>query len=194
MGKVMAIEQKEGTGKIHPQKFGLYLGIVSLIMTFAAMSSAYMVRQAAGNWLEFRLPNMFFVSTGFILLSSICLRLSSRAFDARKEKQYKNFLLTTFILGIGFLICQYLGWNEMYAQGIELRGNPSGSFVYIMSFLHAFHVLGGIAILGVALYHAFKLPFRVTENRRLRFDLTGIYWHFVDLLWIYLLVFFIIQR
>src|SRR5690625_6256817 len=89
MGNVMAVE-KEGTGKIHPQKFGLYLAIVSLIMTFAAMSSAYMVRQAAGNWLEFRLPNMFFVSTGFILLSSICLRLGSNAFDQRKEAKYKR--------------------------------------------------------------------------------------------------------
>lgn len=193
MGNVMAVE-KEGTGRIHPQKFGLYLAIVSLIMTFAAMSSAYMVRQAAGNWLEFRLPNMFFVSTGIILLSSICLRLGSRAFDQRMETKYKRYITATFFLGIGFLTCQYLGWNEMYAQGIELRGNPSGSFVYIMSFLHAAHVLGGIAILGVALFHAFKLPFRVTKRRRLRLDLTCTYWHFVDLLWIYLLVFFIIQR
>src|SRR5690625_6763113 len=104
MGNVMAVE-KEGTGKIHPQKFGLYLAIVSLIMTFAAMSSAYMVRQAAGNWLEFRLPNMFFVSTGFILLSSICLRLGSNAFDQRKERSEEH---TSELQSRGHLVCRLL--------------------------------------------------------------------------------------
>ena len=184
----------EHRSRIHPLKFALYLGIVALIMTFAALSSAYMVRQAAGNWLEFRLPNMFFVSTVLIILSSLSLRISSRAFNEARETRYKNFLIATAILGTGFLISQYLGWMEMYNQGIDLRGNPSGSFVYLMSFLHAFHVLGGITILSIALYHAFSLPFSHTEERRVRLDLTCTYWHFVDLLWIYMILFFILQR
>ena len=179
---------------IHPLKFALYLGIVSLIMAFAAFSSAYIVRQAAGNWLEFRLPGMFYVSTAVIVLSSVCLRLSSRAFDREQVLNYRLFLSITFVLGVVFLITQYLGWMEMYHNGIDLKGNPSGSFVYIMSMAHALHVVGGIVVLAVALYHAFNLPFVRASERRLRLDLTGIYWHFVDILWIYLLLFFILQR
>lgn len=189
----MTAKPEHRTG-IHPLKFALYLGIVSLIMAFAAFSSAYIVRQAAGNWLEFRLPGMFYVSTAVIVLSSICLKLSSRAFDREQETSYRIFLSITFVLGAVFLITQYLGWMEMYNNGIDLKGNPSGSFVYVMSMAHALHVVGGIVVLGVALYHAFNLPFARTRERRLRLDLTGIYWHFVDILWIYLLLFFILQR
>lgn len=180
--------------KIHPLKFALYVGIVSLIMAFAGFSSAYVVRQSAGNWLEFRLPSMFFVSTGVIAMSSFCLWMCSRAFNQQKETAYKSFMFATFLLGCVFLVTQYLGWMEMYASGIDLKGNPSGSFVYVMTILHAFHVLAGVVILAVALYHAFTLPFGLNKKRRVRLDLTGIYWHFVDILWIYLLLFFILQR
>lgn len=193
MEHIMTAKPEHRLG-IHPLKFALYLGIVSIIMAFAAFSSAYIVRQAAGNWLEFRLPDMFYVSTAVILLSSVCLRLTSRAFDRENAGSYRTFMVVTFFLGITFLITQYLGWMEMYHSGIDLKGNPSGSFVYIMSIVHAFHVLGGIVVLGIALYHAFNLPFERTSERRLRLDLTGIYWHFVDILWVYLLLFFILQR
>src|SRR5680860_505043 len=180
----MSAKTEYKSSRIHPLKFALYLGIVSMIMAFAALSSAYIVRQSAGNWLEFRLPTMFFVSSGVILLSSACLWMSSRAFNQQKERTYKNFMILTFLLGITFLITQYLGWMEMYNSGIDLKGNPSGSFVYIMSMVHAVHVLGGIVVLSVALYHAFILPFKVTGERRVRLDLTSTYWHFVDILWI----------
>ncbi len=193
MQEVMAAKADHRTG-IHPQKFALYLGIVSLIMAFAAFSSAYIVRQAAGNWLEFRLPVMFYVSTGVIVLSSVCLKLSSRAFNLEQARAYRVYMLLTFFLGITFLITQYLGWMEMHNNGIDLKGNPSGSFVYIMSMTHAAHVLGGIVVLCFALYHAFNLPFNRNPQRRLRLDLTSIYWHFVDILWIYLILFFILQR
>lgn len=193
MQKVMTAKPHHNMG-IHPLKFALYLGIVSLIMAFAAFSSAYIVRQTAGNWLEFQLPSMFYVSTAVIVLSSICLRLSSRAFNRGQVQTYRTFITITFILGVAFLFTQYQGWMQMYNSGIDLKGNPSGSFVYIMSMTHAAHVLGGIIVLAVALYHAYILPFSQTPRRRLRLDLTGIYWHFVDILWIYLILFFIFQR
>ena len=81
----------------------------------------------------------------------------------------------------------------MQAVGIALTNNPSGDFVYIISGVHALHILGGLAVLTVALIHAFALKFRVTEKRKLRLDLTMTYWHFVDLLWLYLLFFFVLQ-
>src|SRR5690606_4415755 len=193
MEEVMTARPEHRMG-IHPLKFALYLGIVSIIMAFAAFSSAYIVRQAAGNWLEFTLPNMFYVSTAVIVLSSVCLKMSSRAFDRENVVAYRLLMAVAFVLGMTFLFTQYYGWMEMYNSGIDLKGNPSGSFVYIMSMVHALHVLGGIVVLGVALYHAFNLPFAHTPERRIRLDLTSIYWHFVDILWIYLLLFFILQR
>lgn len=180
--------------KIHPYKFALYLSLAGLIMMFAALSSAYIVRQSQGNWLEFRLPQLFYVSTVFILMSSGSLIMTKKYFKAHKKKKYQFLLIVTFILGIGFLITQYYSWIAMYESGIDLKGNPAGSFVYALSILHAFHVLGGIAVLIVALYHAFTLKFEVTAKRILRLELTSTYWHFVDILWVYLLLFFILQR
>ncbi|WP_236969600.1 cytochrome c oxidase subunit 3 [Membranihabitans marinus] len=185
---------KAKNNSVHQYKFALYLGIAGLVMMFAALSSAYMVRQGAGNWLEFRLPNMFYVSTVVILLSSVSLRYCLTSFKNGKKTAYISSLLITCVLGVAFLFTQYAGWMEMYNSGIDLKGNPAGSFVYVLTFLHAFHVLGGIAVLGVALYHCLTLSFKVSKQRILRLELTSIYWHFVDILWIYLLLFFILQR
>lgn len=180
--------------KIAPQKFALYVACASIMMMFAAFTSAYIVRQAAGNWLEFRLPNLFFVSTGVILLSSLTLQLSYQYFKQLKVQLYRGFLLITFALGLLFVVLQYQGWQAMYDIGIELTGNPSGAFVYVISGVHAAHVLGGLGVLFVALAHAFFLPVKLSKQRKLRFELTLVYWHFVDLLWIYLIIFFVLQQ
>lgn len=179
--------------KIHPLKFALWAGCASILMMFAAFTSAYIVRHAQGNWLEFRLPDIFFVSTALILMSSLTLHGAFRAFSKGAESKYKMLLLATFGLGIGFIISQYYGWLAMRDIGIFLDGNPSGSFVYVISGVHAAHVLGGIGALALALYHAFLLRFQVTPTRKLRLELTLTYWHFVDFLWIYLLFFLLTQ-
>jgi cytochrome c oxidase subunit 3 len=87
-----------------------------------------------------------------------------------------------------------MAWMELFAMGIDLKRNPSGAFVYLISGTHATHVLGGIATLVVAMIHAFSLSFKVTDKRKNRFQLVLYYWHFVDILWIYLLLFFSFQR
>ena len=179
--------------KIHPKKFALIVACGSLMMMFAAFTSAYIVRQAAGNWLEFRLPNVFFISTIILLASSLTLHSSYLAYKKGKEKTYRSLLLVSFVLGFGFIIAQYRGWIALAGIGIELTTNPSGSFVYVISGIHVAHVLGGLAALIVATLHAFTLPYKVTPKRKLRFEMTLIYWHFVDLLWVYLLLFFTMQ-
>ena len=179
--------------KIHPWKFALWLGCGSILMMFAAWTSAYIVRHAAGNWLEFKLPTIFFFSTGIILLSSVTLQSSYIAFKKGNEKPYKILLSLTAFLGLAFVCMQYLGWEQMKSIGVALRTNPSGDFVYVFTAFHAAHVLGGIGVLAVALTHAFALKFKPTPKRKLRFELTVTYWHFVDLLWIYLLVFLLLQ-
>jgi len=179
--------------KIHSKKFALWVACASITMMFAAFTSSYLVRRAAGNWLEFPLPTMFYYSTIVIVLSSIFLHLGYRAFKAGRELAYKRFLGLAFISGFVFVLLQYAGWIALQEMGVAINTNPSGSFVYVISGVHAAHVLGGIAALAVALLHAFMLPFKVTAARTLRFELTLTYWHFVDVLWVYLFIFFLFQ-
>ena len=179
--------------KIHPWKFALWIGCASITMMFAAWTSAYVVRHAAGNWLEFRLPNIFFYNSLVLLLSSVTLQFSYISFKKENEKMYKGLLILTAILGLLFVGLQYEGWNQLKNIGVPLTKNPSGDFIYVFSGFHAAHVLGGIAVLAVALTHAFALKFKPTPKRKLRFELTLTYWHFVDLLWVYLITFFVIQ-
>lgn len=179
---------------IHPQKFALWAALGSIAMMFASLTSAYVVRRGAGNWLEYQVPKVFFTSTIVLLISSVFLHRSYKAYKSGNEKVYKSFLVVTFVLGILFIVLQYKGWNVLHRYGVELTGNPSGSFFYVISGLHVAHVLGGIGALLVALLHAFTLPYTVVEKRRHRFELVCQYWHFVDILWLYLLAFMIIQQ
>jgi len=180
--------------RFHPQKFALYIAFASIIMMFGALTSAYIVKQAAGNWLEFSLPSVFYFSTVVILMSSLVLHISYNSFINGQHKKYKLFLVLAFVLGISFLVLQYMGWQDLYAIGIDLKGSISGSFVYLISGVHALHILGGIAAMIVALLQAFTTSYKVTDKRKLRFELTLHYWHFVDLLWVYLFGFILLYR
>ena len=193
MDTIVAKKSTYRRNKIHPKKFALMVACGSITMMFAAFTSAYIVRQAQGNWLEFRLPALFFTSTIVILLSSMTLHGSYLSFKRGNAMAYRLLLGLTFILGLAFIGLQYQGWLALQLIGVELTTNPSGSFVYVISGVHAAHVLGGIAALFVALLHALGLPYKVTPQRKLRFEMTLIYWHFVDLLWVYLLLFFMMQ-
>lgn len=180
--------------KIDSKKLALIIGCGSIVMMFMGLTSAYIVRRAGGNWLEFRLPDIFFINTVVMLLSSIALHGSYLAFKKGSELYYKGLLLLAFLLGMTFVVLQYKGWLDLTSIGVELTGNPSGSFIYVISGIHAGHVLGGLAAILVAIIQGFSLKYRVTKRRKLRFELTLIYWHFVDFLWVYLLLFFLSQQ
>jgi cytochrome c oxidase subunit III len=187
------VASESSRNKIHPHKFALWVGIAGIIMMFGALTSAYVVRRASGNWYEFKLPDLFFINTAVIMLSSVTLQISFNAFKKGREKLYKTMLFSTFALGIAFVVLQYKGWEALTAIGATFTANPSSSFMYVIPGLHAAHVLGGIGALTVAIVHAYYLPFKPTLRRRQRFDLVVSYWHFVDALWVYLMVFFTIQ-
>ena len=189
-----AIDEKEIKSSIHPVKFALYLSFASIIMMFAGFTSAYIVRQGAGNWADYAMPNWFFVSTAVILASSMVLHASYSAFRKGNATMYRALLVLGFCLGLTFMVTQYLGWQALHSFGVDLKANHSGAFILVITWVHAAHVLGGITALAVALVHAFLLPFKVTDKRILRFELTVQYWHFVDILWVYLILFFIFQR
>lgn len=184
----MALNQNTNT-RLNPQKFALWVGMASIVMMFGAFTSAYIVKQAAGNWLEFPIPRLFYVSTVVLVLSSITLHTSYISYKKQNEAMYKGLLVLSFVLGIAFVVCQYLGWQDLFALGVDMKANVSGSFFYLITGAHAVHILGGIAAIIVAMIHAFTLKFRYTEKRKNRFELVVHYWHFVDVLWIYLLFF-----
>ena len=194
MAEVMPGKYFNTNNKVHPLKFALWVGMASITMMFGAFTSAYVVRQAQGNWLEFNLPGIFYLSTIVLLVSSLTLHASYKAFVGGMESRYKGLLVGSFILGMAFLVLQYQGWMELYSVGIDLKGNPSGSFLYVITGVHALHIVGGIAAMIVALLNSFTLKYQVTERRKINFELTLQYWHFVDLLWVYLLIFLFLSR
>lgn len=192
INNIMA-EQQLGRNKIHPKKFALWAACASMAMLFTALTSAYMVRQSSGNWLEFPLPNIFFVNTLIILLSSVALHVSYLSFKKGKESLYKGLLLVSLILGFAFVYMQFQGWEALKDMGVPLKLNPSGDFIYAISGIHLAHILGGLTALMIACIVAFTRVFKVTPARQLRFELTLTYWHFVDGLWLYLMFFWSIQ-
>ena len=181
--------------KIHPHKLLMYIAIGSMTMMFAGWISAYMVREGQGRWEHVHLPTAFYVSTALILLGSISIHMAVRSFKKRNFGQYKLFLTTTVILGISFLVSQYLGFSEMYnAMGITLNGNnAAGEFTYVIPFVHGVHVLGGIvALLIVFLSTTLRRRKRIYSSTGI--ELVSIYWHFVDALWIYIFIFLLINQ
>ena len=177
---------------IHPLKFIMWAGCASIVMMFAGLSSAYIVKRNQANWLTFDIPVIFYYSTAVIILSSVTIMLSRRAFINREMRHYKRWLFATTILGSAFVLLQYLGFKQLWASGITLTRNVSFSFLYIIVGLHAVHVLGGVAALVIMYLKAFSR--RRKNYNQIYIDLMNTYWHFVDLLWIYLLFFLLLIR
>ena len=173
----------------------LYIGITSMCMVFGGLTSAYVVRSGDPGWLHFDLPVIFYISSALIVASSITLFVAQAAAKKDNYSQVKMFLLTTLALGIGFVISQFMAWKELVAQGIVLAGvksNPAGSFIYVISGVHLIHLLVGILVLMYAYYKSTQQTYH--SKNLLGLQLCSIYWHFLDILWIYLFVFFIIYH
>ncbi|GIV33554.1 MAG: cytochrome oxidase subunit III [Chitinophagales bacterium] len=199
------MHSREATGErpfgVHPQRFALWLGIACLIMMFAGLTSAYIVRKSAGNWVEFRLPYNFILSAVILMGSSVTIQWAVRAFRQERLQAYRLAMGLTLLLGSAFMVSQYLGWKKLQEIGVFLSGNPSGSFVYVISYLHVAHVAGGMLFLLIAFIKSlvlFSNPanfliYRTDSNKRIRIGMLATYWHFVDILWLYLLIFFLVS-
>ena len=174
--------------KIHPHKFTLWVALGSIIMMFAGLTSAYVVKRDAPGWTTFSIPRAFWYSTATILVSSLTIQMALKAFRDREMLRYRNLLTTTAILGIGFVLLQWMGFRQIWNTGITFRGSGGGQFLYVIAGLHVVHVLGGIIALLVMLARAFVSKTRSYDS--VPVELMSTYWHFVDLLWIYLFIFF----
>jgi cytochrome c oxidase subunit 3 len=181
-------EQKR---KIHPHKFTLWVAIGSILMMFAGLTSAYIVKRSQASWLMIEIPMMFWYSTATILASSVTVQLALKALKKREMVNYKRLLLVTAVLGVLFIVLQVVGFRQFAAQDIRLVGagsNASYSFLLAISGLHGVHVLGGVVALVVIAIRALNSSTRSYSSIPL--EIAATYWHFVDALWIYLFIFF----
>jgi len=190
-----AIIQKQTSSGINPLKFTLWLIIISIIMMFAAFTSAYIVRKEEGNWLEFSLPNNLLINTIILIVSSVCMQLAYTA--ARKDNlnQLKVFLAGTLVLGIAFLVGQWQAWSNLVNNRVFFGGvdaNPSGSFLYVLTGVHGFHLVTGLIFVLIVLVSSFQ--FKVHSKNLLRIELCTIYWHFLGGLWVYLYLFLFLNH
>lgn len=178
--------------KIHPHKFALWIAMGSIVMMFAGLTSAYIVRQAQGNWVYFKLPTLFTISTATILISSVTMAMGVSAFKKRAMPKFQVLITVTLVLGILFGVFQYMGFRQLYASNIRVDGNPGESFLFIIAGLHLLHILGGIIALIIVFFRAFRTKVKIYNATGL--EIVASYWHFVDALWIYLFVFFLANQ
>jgi cytochrome c oxidase subunit 3 len=173
-----------------PASTGIWVGITGIAMMFAALTSALVVRQgSAPDWRHFNLPWVLYVNTVLLFGSSITLEVARRRIAAfmrgakEKVESPASWLYMTLGLGLLFVVGQYIAWKQLSAQGLYLATNPSSSFFYVLTATHALHVLGGL--LGL-IYVIRKLNHMAL--RRTTLDTASRYWHFMDVLWLYLLI------
>jgi len=185
-----------------PQQYriGMWLALAAILMMFAALSSAYVFRstRAQQNWQAFAVPLMLWVSTAVILSSSATFEVARRALHRGEREVYRLWLIVSLLLGFGFLVSQLLAWRGLVAQGIYLATNPHSSFFYLLTGLHAVHLLGGIFGMSYLMLRARRgaqPDARDKEaKRRASVDAIGLYWHFMDGLWVYLFALLFLWR
>jgi len=178
--------------RIHPHKFTLWVALGSIIMMFAGLTSAYVVKRDQPGWTTFSIPRAFWYSTAVMLVSSLTVQMALKAFREREMLRYRSLLTTTAVLGVVFILLQWVGFREIWSSGITLRGSGGGQFLYVIAGLHAVHVLGGVIALLFMVAKAYLSKIRTYDS--VPVELISTYWHFVDLLWIYLFIFFMAIR
>jgi cytochrome c oxidase subunit 3 len=173
------------------KKMMLWFGIISLIMSFAGLTSAFIVSSSREDWLsDFVLPSSFVYSTLIIFLSSIFLYSAKQALKKDQITTTTSLLIGTLVLGIAFIYSQILGFNQIIDSGYNFTGPTSNitmSYVYIIAVVHIIHVLAGIICLIVVIIN--QLNKKYSSENTLGFDLASTFWHFVDVLWLYLFFF-----
>ena len=185
------LQEELKIGKRKSAKPMLWISMISMVMFFAGLTSAYIISQKREDWVSFDLPEAFYISTVLIVLSSLTLYLSQNFLKKDNWKLSFVFLLVTLVLGLGFVWYQYEGFNQLKAAGLYFTGpesTVSTSFIIGITFMHVLHLLAGVIVLLVVIYNHFKNKYSSADM--LGFELGAIFWHFVDLLWILLFLFF----
>lgn len=176
--------------KMHPHKFTLWVAIGSMLMMFAGLTSAFIVKSNQTGWKTIEVPKVFWVSTAVIIISSVTLQMALRSFKQRAMSQYRLLIGLTLLLGVSFVVLQWMGFQQLWEQQITFKGSGAGQFLYVIFGLHALHVMGGLIALIIMFIKAFVGKIKLYSS--VPVEVMATYWHFVDLLWLYLLIFFLI--
>lgn len=186
------LEEKNNRAK----KMMLWFGIISLIMSFAGLTSAFIVSSSREDWLsDFQLPHAFTISLVLIIISSITIILAKRSLKSNNRTATSIYLVATFALGIAFIISQVNGFNQIIAAGYNFTGptsNVTMSYIYVIAFTHIVHVVAGLIALLVVVINHFRKKY--TADNMLGLELAATFWHFIDILWIYLFFFLYFVR
>jgi|SRR5690606_8516142 cytochrome c oxidase subunit 3 len=181
------MQEPERPLSMHPQKFALWLFLVSIVMLFAAFTSAYIVRRGEGNWLDFDLPALFSYTSVVIVLSSITMQWAYVSAKKDNLDMLKIALSLTTVLGIAFLVGQWYAWGDLVDKDVYFVGNPSGTFIYVLTGVHGVHLISGVIFLIIVLISSFR--YKVHSKSLLRIEMCATYWHFLGALWLYLFFF-----
>jgi cytochrome c oxidase subunit III len=191
---MMAQLQQEDKLNLAPKKFNMWLFIFTSFMFFAALTSGFIVYSGgAGKGIRIALPHAFMYSTAVILISSVTLFLASRAAKQLQFEKQRLFLWLTALLGIAFFAIQVYAWSVLVQMSVYFTNpNASQSFIYVFTGMHLLHILGGLGLLFHALSGSYKNIPQVKNLFRMEF--AGIFWHFIDIIWIYLYVFLLLNQ
>lgn len=172
---------------------GIYAALASISMLFATLTLIFLMRRkVAGGWAYTPLPRVLYLDTLILAASSATLEWARSALSKDRLRTFRGWLYTTLALGLAFLGGQSLAWRKLAEAGVYLAGNPSGAFFYVITVAHALHLLGGI--LALAYLVAKSREIRWGLKRRVVVDVTSIYWHFMDGLWLYLFAVLLVLR
>jgi cytochrome c oxidase subunit III len=176
-----------------PDKYRLamWLTMASIVMMFMAITSAYVIRQG-DDWTPISMPSALWLSTGVLFASSVTIELARRSIKHGLNQLFKRWISITTLLGIAFLFGQLLAWQQLVEKGIYISTNPHSSFFYLLTSLHGLHLLGGIFALAWLVYGGLRNRF--APDRTTAVDVTALYWHFMDILWIYLFLLLFVWR
>ena len=182
-------EQKSRTARSY--KLILLFAMVSMTMMFAGLTSAFVVSKSRADWLkDFQLPTAFFYSTAAIIGCSITFYLAKKAIQKNNQSKTTLFLLSTLVLGILFVVLQFVGFGQIVNNGYYFTGSGSSittTFLYVVTVVHLIHLAGGVISLLIIIYNHFKQKYNSSQT--LGIELGAMYWHFLDLLWVYLFLF-----
>lgn len=165
-------------------QIGLWVLLGSLTMLFASFTSAYLVRRTGSDWAPLAIPPILWVSTAVLLASSVTMEAARRSFRRLQPLAFRKWALATFLLGSLFLLGQLLAWRQLAEQGIYLHSHPHSSFFYVLTGVHAVHIVAGVVAVLYVLAQSWR--YRLTPGASVAPGLCATYWHFVDGVWLYL--------